>query len=397
MHPLWRVFELLASTQRPQSIFRPRKATRQENITSIYVFITPRIMLDPSSQLRHELEHSIEAIPGPRRPILSHLNADTTWLLSLPRDTDCPPGRCRFNILLDPWLRGPQSDVRAWFSTQWHKIPGSVQTIQELNESIWIREDLELRALDRGSGESSADSSTSALTAGNYIDAVICSHEFTDHCHRQTLEEVDSSVPCFATSKAAEIIRSWNHFEQVFDVLSFGKGSNDWRKTSAPSLPAWIGIARMTSGESDVLYYHSAIAIFWHEPPSRNGNGAEVVLYAPHGIHPDALDSISTAAPPVQTLALLHGLHDVKLFSKQLNLGLWNALKCYQSLRPRYWTSSHDEVKVGGGIIAPFLRRKQYTLGDALKAQQTDHKGAEISADEINFVELASGEMLFLN
>lgn len=31
------------------------------------------------------------------------------------------------------------------------------------------------------------------------IDAVAVSHEFTDHCHRETLEEVHGDVPVFAT------------------------------------------------------------------------------------------------------------------------------------------------------------------------------------------------------
>ncbi len=68
------------------------------------------MMLDPSAQLQHELDSSIEAALAARRPILFHVNADTTWLLSLPFPVDalCPPGRSRFNILLDPWLQGPQ-------------------------------------------------------------------------------------------------------------------------------------------------------------------------------------------------------------------------------------------------------------------------------------------------
>ena len=34
---------------------------------------------------------------------------------------------------------------------------------------------------------------------GIRIDAVIVSHEFTDHCHRATLETVDNKIPVYAT------------------------------------------------------------------------------------------------------------------------------------------------------------------------------------------------------
>jgi hypothetical protein len=354
-------------------------------------------MSDPSSQLQSELEGSIEATLTARRPFLQHINADTTWLLSLPYPDDAtwPPGRCRFNVLIDPWLKDEQSDVAGWFSTQWHRIESSVQTIQDLNSVLEEREDLELHNLGRSSWESSEDSNASASASGNYLGAIIISHEFTDHCHRKTLQEVDPSVPCFATSKAAELIRSWNHFEKVFDVPAFGKGS-DWRHTSTSPLPPWIGVARLVT-ESDALYYHSAISVFLKDTKSKQPDAAECVIYTPHGIHSEDLGSIPTAAPPVQTLALMHGLHDVSIFlTKQLNLGARNALRCQSFLRAKYWIATHDEVKIGGGVLAPFLRRKAYTLQDALKAQVKDLKAENLPAAETNYVELASGETLVL-
>jgi len=271
-----------------------------------------------------------------------------------------------------------------------------VQTIRELNQNLHDREDVELHAAEESSRGSSGDPYTSTAISGNYIDAVVCSHEFTDHCHRKTLEEIDPSVPCLATTKAAELIRSWDHFEQVFDVPPFGKGS-DWRKTSASSLPPWIRIARLVT-ESDALYYHSAIAIFFKDPNSIHAAGAEAIIYTPHGIRPEDLGSIPIAVPQIRTLALLHGLHDVSisLFQKQLNLGAHNALKCQIILRSKYWANTHDEIKIGGGILAPFLRRKAYSLQDALEAQEWDLKAAGLPADEAHYSELASGETLLL-
>lgn len=86
------------------------------------------------------------------RPVLVHLNADTTWLVQLPypRRAERPPpaGRSRFNLLLDPWLQGPQSDVASWFSIQWHVVEPSVATIAELNDALG-----ELEREDRAAGE----------------------------------------------------------------------------------------------------------------------------------------------------------------------------------------------------------------------------------------------------
>lgn len=300
-------------------------------------------MLDPSSQLQAELENSVKDALRSRRPILSHINADTTWLLSFayPEDAICPPGRCRYNVLIDPWLKDAQSDVASWFSKQWHKIPSSVQTIQQLNKVIGAREELEFRSKNDSSRTSLEDSDTRNSPSSNYIDAFVCSHEFTDHCHQPTLQEIDPSVPCIATSKAAELIRSWNHFSHVLEVPPFANDS-DWRKTSAAPLPSWLGVARLVSA-SDALYFHSAITIFCRNTLSEDIDAAEAIIYTPHGINSDDLCSIPTAVPPVRTLALLHGLHDVSItLTKQLNLGAYNALKCQQFLSPRYWVSTHD-------------------------------------------------------
>src|SRR5438270_12276707 len=47
-----------------------------------------------------------------------------------------------FHILIDPWLRGSQSDVAHFFSQQWHACESAVQTIEELEKRIAEIEDL---------------------------------------------------------------------------------------------------------------------------------------------------------------------------------------------------------------------------------------------------------------
>ena len=52
-------------------------------------------------RLKTELKTTIQTAHESRRPVLTHLNADTTWLISLPYPGKAalqPPGRLRYNI-----------------------------------------------------------------------------------------------------------------------------------------------------------------------------------------------------------------------------------------------------------------------------------------------------------
>ena len=143
---------------------------------------------DVSHQLQDDLDTSIVQALSTSRPILTHWNADTTWSLSLayPSHARPPSGRLRYNILLDPWLKGPQSDVAGWFSTQWHAIESSVQTVAELNDRLEEVETLASRVEPRGKKEKSPrKSNASGAIRASYIDAVVVSHEFSDHCHKR--------------------------------------------------------------------------------------------------------------------------------------------------------------------------------------------------------------------
>lgn len=157
----------------------------------------------PSAQLHHTLRASIANALATRRPLLTHLNADTTWLLSLPYpiSSPAPKNRVYYHIILDPWLRGGQSDVAAFFSQQWHKQTSIVQTIAEIDDVIQgIEEvahgnDSDDVAVDHEgmmdvNRESPAGPTALDRLKGGWIDLVLVSHEFTDHMHKETLLEV---------------------------------------------------------------------------------------------------------------------------------------------------------------------------------------------------------------
>ncbi|KAJ9616638.1 hypothetical protein H2200_000357 [Cladophialophora chaetospira] len=341
-----------------------------------------------TSQLHAQLKSALQLAHDARTPVITHLNADTTWLLSLPYPdlVSAPQGRLRYNILIDPWLDGPQEDVASWFSKQWHLIKSSVRTIAELNRILCDVEN----SLSLLPTSSDGDSSS-------FIDAIVLSHEFTDHCHRMTLLEVDHTVPVFATTKAAQLVRSWNHFDKVVDMANFTPGT-DWKTTSHSPLPSWVGISRLVTS-SDALYYHSAIVICMQRPET--AGEADALIYTPHGVEASTLSIMTTASPKVNVLAFLHGLHDVSLkWSKQLNLGAVNAVKAQKILHAKYWIGTHDEQKPGSGLIAPLIRRKIYTVQEALAmiqaAEKEKSEEAAACIEDMKYVELANGESLVL-
>lgn len=322
-----------------------------------------------------------------RSPVLVHLNADTTWLIQLPYPSSAASStQSYYNILIDPWLQGPQSDVASWFSTQWHVEAPTVQTMDELNSLL-----LQLEEREGGSAA---------------IDAVVISHEFTDHCHQATLLELSKQTPVFATDKAAELIRSWTHFESVVTMPGFSGANQGGLQVALGDelLPAWLGIGRVVTA-GNALYYHSAVLIAFNrhgntlDDTGAEGGSTEAIVYSAHGIKGSDLECLKPSG--INTLALLHGLHDMRIWmTAQLNLGALNGIQAVRACGAKYWIATHDETKRGGGFISWLLRRTTYTLRDAVEAEEVrlmvEDEGKALTESSYDFVELGSGEALAL-
>lgn len=385
---------------------------------------------EPSTQLQLDLRASTQAALNTGRPLLHHLNADTTWLLQLPRPGTAirKGGRAYFNILIDPWLSGGQSDVASWFSNQYHASESAVKSIAEVEE---LARETEILAKGLRLGATRVTNEEEGYDmSGSFVDAVAISHPFTDHCHKDTLLEVHPNVPVFAVGDAVDLIKGWNHFRTVVTMQSFGtSGNNDWRLASEPPLPEWLSICRLLQ-KDDLLNYHSAVMIAFNnnssvavagngtvngksksslrQKGSRSDDAAEAVIYTPHGIFSGDLDLIPAANPPIRTLAFLHGLHNVRIGSatgrlaQQLNTGAHNGLKAQRVLNAKYWIGTHDEVKKGFGLVSWFLQRDVISLPEALKREREskeDEDGpvglddGEVAAFEgVNWVDLGNGE-----
>lgn len=355
---------------------------------------------------------SAKALQTPR-PILTHLNADTSWLLQLPcpQDQQLHTGRSRYNIVIDPWFQGTQVDFAAWFSKQWHAIRSCTQNFQELNDQL---ENSERFSPSRATCCEWQEHSAPPKSSGSsMIDAVIISHEYTDHCHRETLLELDPATPVLATRKAVALVKSWKHFNTVSEIPVFAPLGRDqgWKKYSVGPLPDWVGLSRIVS-KSDPGYLHSAILLTFRLDHSkknstinddeRGESSFEGVVYTPHGIHAQDLCQIHSMTPSITVLALLHGLDEVALSRfQQLNLGGHNGLKAQRICKAKYWVSTHDEVKNGTGLVALLLRRKAIPLHEAIKQEKQDRmvpsQGSwSTNAPPVVFAALDNGESILL-
>jgi len=273
----------------------------------------------------------------------------------------------------------------------------SVLTIKDLDAHL-----CEIEVLARAKSQAFKRQSTSPTSEKSYIDAVVVSHEFTDHCNKHTLLELDHDTPIFATRLAANLIKSWKYFTRVQEIIPFPGAESDWRCTSLSPLPDWLGISRIVT-QCDTLYYHSAVLVTF-DVQCKDFNGkatAEAIIYSPHGIHAQDLRYLPSVYPPIKTLVLLHGLHDIKISMKQLNLGAHNGLQAQRICNAKYWISTHDEIKQGSGFITPFLHRKVLRLQEALE-QERQQKGRIPDGSqlahlrEVTFAELVNGESLLL-
>lgn len=319
---------------------------------------------------------NIQAAFRSPRPCVTRINADTSWVISLPCPNDTQNGRSRFNILIDPWLQGSQTE---WFGTQWHQVKSSVQKIKDLDRILC-----------------EAERNNSAIP-GSFIDLVVISHEMTDHCHKTTLLEIIRSVPVFASPRAAALIRSWNHFDIVVDIPT-GSIGLDWRTSSFSPLPHWIGISRLSNNSPIYPPIFGAVLVLFEDFES-SSEAAEAIVYSPHGLDAAKISILSSAQPAIRPLALLHGLHQVTLAGFDANFGAPNAIDILREIGARYWFDTHGEAKAVTGIIAWFLGRKNYSMAQITEYAASVHVGDDrekSQPDDILCVPLENGETFTL-
>jgi L-ascorbate metabolism protein UlaG (beta-lactamase superfamily) len=218
---------------------------------------------------------------------LTRLNADSSWLIQFEQK----------NILLDPWLQGPQSDIFTWFSTQWHQ------------------------------------ETCAKIAALPPIDAILISHPFTDHCHRETLLQFSAKTPIYAASSAAKVIEKWAYFDQIIPIAPQQEVEVQGLKVSFHKSEAALDLV------------HNALLLT---------AGGQRVFYAPHGFKPNR-----AALGQVEVLIATDLQYDLPFFlGGTVNLGLKNLEALDKWLQPKAILLTHNEKKLATGLVAKFARPK---------------------------------------
>lgn len=81
--------------------------------------------------------------------------------------------------------------------------------------------------------------------------------------------------------------------------------------------------------------------------------------------------------------------HDRQVFGGKLNLGGQNGVKLVHACKPRYWIGTHDEVKRASGLVSKVLKRKIWTVEEALRE-------AGLTSEDAQFIHLKSGDQIDL-
>lgn len=243
---------------------------------------------------------------------LTRLNGDSSWLLQLDS----------LSLLIDPWLYGSQTDLAAWFSRQWHTE--KCVSVDQLPQ----------------------------------IDAILISHPFTDHCHKETLLKFSSDIPVLAAPAAARKIRSWKHFQTLHELdsnKSFGFESLELQYFPSGRFLDPVHAGLLFKGENKSLFY------------------------APHGFSVSNADKPGLKNIDVLISTSLH--YKLPFFlGGTINMGLENARDLARLLHAKHFVPTHDENKKAIGLVNRLANK---TRPSALQDAFADIPGLQAAYCEI--------------
>lgn len=326
---------------------------------------------------------------------VKHLNADTSFYLTfspayaLDQPKESIPGS--FTILIDPWLSGPSTVWHSLFALTHHVIPACVKSLAELPQP----------------------------------DLVLISQDKPDHCHKQTLMELepDTDTAILGTPSATKKIKSWKYFDpacvmslQAYDPKKESTVTRIPIPAFSPSgSPGEVTISLMTP-RFDLTGVHNAIGITYRSPssvlsaragsfrnlpslpptttvstsqgsrpstptpnsttvqPSPLGHVREKtisVIYSPHGVDYDVIRPfacnhlLNNSALPLT--ALMHSFD--RCFNPwwmggTICAGMPGGMTIARNLYARAWISAHDEDKLKSGISVKSMKIEKHNVGD---------------------------------
>ncbi|KAK1750933.1 hypothetical protein QBC47DRAFT_435537 [Echria macrotheca] len=296
------------------------------------------------------------------RPVLTLLNGDNSWLISLPRPSSerATGSKTYFHAVLDPWLVG---DAVLFFSRFVHihrpftpSVPSGT-AVESLVAEI----------------EAVANPGTTRED-GPLVDAIFISHDLADHTHKPTLDTFDPRIPVFAVPESAAAVRSWKRFVSITEIRDIDPSSPKF--SPVDPLPSWISLLRIP-GHSSLNF---ALAIVYSLDPQAT---REAIFYAPHGMKADG-PAVKAFARElgngIEVAALLTSLKQNYALGFSTTLGPAGGLAVERLLRPRCWVITHNRVLKYGGIVSWLLgtRDVEGRLEDALQKERAENGGEEL-------------------
>jgi L-ascorbate metabolism protein UlaG (beta-lactamase superfamily) len=218
---------------------------------------------------------------------IQRLNLDTSWIFTL--------GSIR--ILVDPWLIGSEIDGFSWFNEQWH----SKEPVQP------------------------AELGT--------VDFILISQSYEDHCHIPTLEALSPEIPILATGKAANRLRKKFPERTITDITDF------------PAIISYKGLtlsAIHPGRKIDPVYYGVVIEF--------NGKS---IFYASHGfqLEPELAAKLTGQFDFALLITTFTHFKLPAILGGDVNPGKDNALQLCNQLKPDNVIGTHDEKKIGKGLV----------------------------------------------
>lgn len=317
------------------------------------------------------------------RPILTSLNGDASWLLSLPLPTQERAqynNRSYYHLVLEPWLTGPAILLFSWLVTNalpWQPAAQNGTDVEAIAREI----------------EDAAGGGGNTVT-GRCLDAIVLGLELDDHTHEPTLKTFDPTIPVVGFAKAAAAVRKWNYFDTVVSISDLADSSQqDWRSSppggdgGSSVLPDWLRLFRLPGA----TWLTPALTIIW----SHDGQD-ELILSAPHGI--DASVPGIQALKGLKTLALLNGLKEGWSLGRQDTLGVVGGLALERVLRPQYWVPSGDAQLIYEGVMMKLLwvHDEVRTLEWGLEQEVKRGEGKEGEQRRPAITGVSNGEVLVL-
>ncbi|SMQ55268.1 unnamed protein product [Zymoseptoria tritici ST99CH_3D7] len=274
------------------------------------------------------------------------LNADSTFLLTWTSTLtiNTTSTTTSLTILVDPWLDGTTTIFHPKFALTTHTSPPAVRSLAELQDTV---------------------------------DMILISQGMEDHCHKETLCSLppNTTIPIYATPKAARMISSWKHFQN--DIIQIMKPYNSTKPdtilrlpihsepTSQDTLPGELTLTNICP-KLDLTGLHNAIGMTYTPPTTSPSTTPSTLsaLYTPHGtplpsLQPYITSHLSPLPGALPLTALFHSLNNETnpwFMGGEVCAGAPGAAQLAREVGVKNWIGAHDEVKDTSGLGTRFIK-----------------------------------------